>query len=341
MRNDLFYKHLTVKNIVFLAVIIAFVVLIFKNIEIFILFFASIVIACSLNPLVQKLEGKLGRNLASAIVLGGFLLLLVVCILPVCVMGIYQIGAFESTFLKYLNGLDELVKTNKFMHMLGLTQENIAIQLQHFSEHAGAIFNGLLVFAQSLGSALIYILISIICTYFFMADKEVIKETFLKLFPIKTRDRAKEIIHIIGQKIGGYIVAQVYAITSVGIVMTTGLFLFGVDYAVLLGLITAGLDIIPVVGPAIALVICLIATFETGLIPIIGVLVSFTAAQLIENNLVRPYFFGKLLNIHPILVFIFLFICAKYFGIVGALFAPAIAATASVLIEELYMKNID
>ena len=137
-----------------------------------------------------------------------------------------------------------------------------------------------------------------------MKIKEVIKETFLKLFPIKTRDRAKEIIHIIGQKIGGYIVAQVYAITSVGIVMTTGLFLFGVDYAVLLGLITAGLDIIPVVGPAIALVICLIATFETGLIPIIGVLVSFTAAQLIENNLVRPYFFGKLLNIHPILVFI-------------------------------------
>ena len=61
----------------------------------------------------------------------------------------------------------------------------------------------------------------------------------------------------------------------------------------------------------------------------------------IENNLVRPYAFSKLLNIHPIMGFTFLYIGAKYFGVIGALFAPAFAAASCVLIEELYMKNIE
>ena len=69
--------------------------------------------------------------------------------------------------------------------------------------------------------------------------------------------------------------------------------------------------------------------------------VVFAVAQLIENNFVRPYVFGKLLNIHPILIYLFLFISAKYMGIIGVVFAPAIAATVCVLIEELYIKNLE
>ncbi len=52
--------------------------------------------------------------------------------------------------------------------------------------------------------------------------------------------------------------AQIVTMTSVGVIMTIGLLLIGVDYAVLLGLIGAILDIVPVVGPAIALIICLV-----------------------------------------------------------------------------------
>ena len=51
--------------------------------------------------------------------------------------------------------------------------------------------------------------------------------------------------------------------------------------------------------------------------------------------------FGKLLNIHPVIIYLFLFITAKFMGVVGVIFAPAIAATICVLIEELYMKNLE
>jgi predicted PurR-regulated permease PerM len=47
------------------------------------------------------------------------------------------------------------------------------------------------------------------------------------------------------------------------------------------------------------------------------------------------------MNIHPILIFIFIFIAAEYIGVAGVVFAPAIAATVAVLYEELYLKKLD
>ena len=39
-------------------------------------------------------------------------------------------------------------------------------------------------------------------------------------------------------------------------------------------------------------------------------------------------------------LYLFLFITAQYLGVIGVIFAPAIAATVCVLVQELYIKNI-
>ena len=52
-----------------------------------------------------------------------------------------------------------------------------------------------------------------------MADKDVVKKGYLSLFPAQMKTRADEIIETISKKIGGYVVAQVTTMTSVGIIM--------------------------------------------------------------------------------------------------------------------------
>ena len=81
-------------------------------------------------------------------------------------------------------------------------------------------------------------------------------------------------------------------------------------------------------------------SYEFGTKIFIGVIIIFGLAQLVENQFVRPYVFSKFLNLHPLVIYLFLLIAAKYLGIIGVLFAPAIAATVVVLIEELYIKNM-
>ena len=114
-----------------------------------------------------------------------------------------------------------------------------------------------------------------------------------------------------------------------------------VPYALWLAVITAVLDIIPIIGPALALIICLVAVYESGTAIILSVIGVFAIAQLVENNLVRPYIFSKVMKVHPIVIFLFLFIAAEYIGFVGVIFAPALAALVAVLFEELYLKKIN
>jgi predicted PurR-regulated permease PerM len=190
-------------------------------------------------------------------------------------------------------------------------------------------------------SAMVYFLAALIIVYYFMADKEEVKKAYMSLFPEQMKQRADEIIETISKKIGGYVIAQITTMTSVGIIMAIGLLLIKVEYAVLLGLITAILDIVPVVGPGLALIICLITAYKAGPLTLVLILVVFAIAQVAENNLVRPYIFGKFLDLHPLIIYLFLFITAQHLGVVGVIFAPAIAATVCVLIEELYIKNIN
>jgi len=341
MINNSVFNYFTVKNVIFFMVLALLVVFAVRNPEIALIFFVSMVFACSLNPLVNRLNVKLNRPVAALIVLGAFILALCLFLLPVIIIGIYQILSLDANFDKFIEEAEVFIANHHILQQFGISKAGIANSVMNLFTNADQYIDNMVAFIKNIGSGMVYVFITIIFTYFFMSDTTSVKTTFLDLFPSDIRPRVEEIVDIIARKMGGYITAQFYAILSVGIVMTIGLLIFRVDYAILLGLLTAVLDLIPVAGPAVALIICLIAAAGSGWVPIVGVIISFVAAQFIENNFVRPYAFSKLLNIHPVMIFLFLYIAAKYLGVIGALFAPAMAAMVCVLVEELYIKNIE
>ena len=341
MFNRIIRKQIGLKNFIFSIIAVLFVIFIAKIQDIAIMFFASYVIACSLEPVVAKLAKNMSRQKAALLTMAGSLLIIGVVLVPVIVLSSAEIKTFTVSFPKYIDKLDETFQNIPLLANTPFSQfdfdkfaSSAAGMTSDFIQHSVEIIKGL-------SSAVVYFVISILIIYYFMADKEIIRKTSLRLFPKHLRKRANDIMDIISDKIGGYVAGQLVAVSSIGVIMTIGLILLGVDYGFLLGLITAVLDFIPVVGPAIGLAICIIACYEAGGKIIAGILVIFAIAQIVENNLVRPYAFSKLLNLHPIIIFLSLFLTAKYMGILGVVFAPAIAATVCVLIEELYMKNLD
>ena len=340
MFNSLFQKYVTTKNIIFFIIAILFIIFIAKIQDIAILFFASYVIACSLNPLVDKLSCKFKRNVASAIVLLSSIILISALFVPLFIIGAHEIKSFAQALPQHGELIKEYLTQNPIAAKLNFSNIDFSDILSSASGFTSGIVNSSIEAGKNIGSGLIYLIISIIIIFYFLSDKDTVKKTYLSLFPMNMQAKAGDILENISGKIGGYVIAQITTMASVGIVMAIGLVIFRVEYAVVLGLITSIMDIIPVIGPAIALIIALIVTFKSGLLPVIAVIGVFTVAQIIENNFVRPYVFGKFLNLHPLIIYLFLLIAAKYLGIIGVLFAPAIAATVVVLIEELYIKNI-
>ena len=190
-------------------------------------------------------------------------------------------------------------------------------------------------------TALVYLLAMCVITYYFIIDKDVIRRGFMLLFPEHIKNKADKILNTISEKIGNYIIAQLIAIAGVGLCVMIPLLIMRIDCAVLLGVVSALLDLIPIIGPTIAGIICLIMCYNYG--PVILGLVAFffLLAQWIENNFVRPYVFGKFFNLHPLIILFAIFVSAKFLGAIGVIFAPAIAATIAVLVDELYIKPIN
>ena len=334
-------KYITVKNIIFFIIAILFLIFITKIKDIAILFFASYVIACSLNPLVDKLNKKMNRPLASSLVLGGVLLISAVFLVPMFVMGGHQIKSFLLSLPEHISTVKEFLISTPILNKSIFSQLDLGEVISSTSNFTTKFVNSSIDFSMGFASAIVYFLAACIIIYYFLADKDIVKKTYLSLFPRQLKEKADDIIEVISKKIGGYVLAQIVTIASVGIIMTIGLMLLKVDYALILGILNAILDLIPVIGPGIGLVITILMAYKMGPLTIALIVVVFIIAQWAENNLVRPYIFGKFLDLHPLIIYFFLFVTAQYLGVVGVIFAPAIAATVCVLIEELYIKNIN
>lgn len=341
MFDNIFQKYLTTKNIIFFVVMILLIKFVVSIKDIAILFFASYVIACSLNPLVDIFTKKLKRGIAAGIVLLLTVLVLGAFFIPLIAMGGHEIKSFAAHIPQYIESVKGFMATLPVISKSQLAAIDLGDFISSASGFTSKFVNQSINISINFAQAIVYFIAALIIIYYFMADKEEVKKAYMSLFPDNMKDKAEEIIETISKKIGGYVIAQIATMTSVGLIMTIGLLLIGVDYAVLLGLITAVLDIVPVVGPAIALIICLVTASKAGALTLALICVVFAIAQLAENNFVRPYIFGKFLDLHPLIIYLFLFITAQHLGVVGVIFAPAIAATVCVLIEELYIKNIN
>ena len=341
MFENTFGKYITPRNILFLVIAILFFVLLSKIPDIAIMFFASYVIACSLEPIVQKLSKKFSRSISATIAILGGIIVIFAFFIPIILIAGYEIKELAISFPQYAETLKGYLLNSSFVNKTALTQVDISGVISSASGVTTKVVEEAINIGRHLGSGLIYFIISLLLIYYFVVDRDIIRKAVVKLFPAPMRKRADEIMDNIAEKIGGYVIAQIITIASVGVMMTAGLFILQIDYALVLGLMTAILDIIPVIGPAIALVICLVVCYKSGFGILALITLVFSITQLTENNFVRPYVFSKFLDLHPILIYLFILLAAKFIGIIGVVFAPAIAATVVVLVEEVYIKNLE
>ena len=177
---------------------------------------------------------------------------------------------------------------------------------------------------------------------FYLAyDEKRIKDKFIEFFPPKDKKTASRILDNISSKVGNYVFAQGIAMAFVGLVTAIGLLILKNPHAILLGFITCIFDIIPVIGPSVAIGLTLISSMFGGFGYVILTFVICILAQFAQNQFLRPIVFGKLMNMHPLMIIVALLLCSRIFGFWGIILAPAIASVVCVLVDELYLNRIN
>ena len=334
-------EWINTKNVACALLFLAVVLFIPKIVGIFLLFYAAFVVTSSMEPFIEKLQKYIGRKWAAAIIVLTFFVISILTLIPIIIAAINQIISFIQTLPEIMDNTIQILYTktiwgHKLTDLIDL--QDVINSMGGFTQN---ILNKSIDFTLNFAQISVFLFVFMMIVFYFAIDKDYIQEKFSEFFPSDVKENAKNILGTISAKVGAYVRTQAIAMVAVGFMVMIGLMILGIKYAFLLGLISGILDIIPIIGPAIALVAIIIVAHAAGWVKIILAIGIFLLCQQLSNYIVRPFLFGKFMSLHPLTLFLALFIAQQYFGVIGVILSPAIASTVCVLVDELYIKRIN
>jgi predicted PurR-regulated permease PerM len=186
-----------------------------------------------------------------------------------------------------------------------------------------------------LAGGLFGIVTILILTFYMLVDSASIFDRFLRLFPRDQRRRIAVISSDISVKVSAWLGGQMLLAAVIGVTATLGLWLLGVPYFFVLGLIAAIGELIPMVGPLLSAIpaVLVALTVSPGLA--LATAIFFLLQQQFENHILVPKVMSAQVGVSAVTVITSLLIGGSLLGIVGALLAVPTAAALQVIFDEL------
>jgi predicted PurR-regulated permease PerM len=205
------------------------------------------------------------------------------------------------------------------------------IQLAGFLSQALVLFRVVLGF---LGGALNFIFILFLALYL-TADADRILRYFVSWLPAERQAQAFTVAGDMGEKLGGWVRGQLLLSAIIGGITLVGLLLIGVPYAVLLALVAALGEAVPMVGPIFSAVPAVIVAFFHSPLQGLLTIVLYILVQQVENAVVVPKVMERAVALHPLVVMLALLIGGELYGVAGAILSVPVTAALSVVVAEI------
>jgi predicted PurR-regulated permease PerM len=176
-------------------------------------------------------------------------------------------------------------------------------------------------------------------TFFMLLEGPTWISMFWQTQAASKRAHGKKLAAEMYQAMVGYVNGKLLAAVLAGITTFIALIILGVPYAAALALVLALLSIIPIFGATIgALIVVAVCLFHSVSSAVI-MLIFFFIYQQIENNIIQPVIFKKVLDVSPLLVFVSVLVGTAAAGILGALIAIPVTASLQILIRDFYARR--
>src|ERR1700691_5050496 len=299
----------------------------------------ALFIAAGLDPGVTWLERHRSPRWAAVLtvllvllaVLGGF----VAAAIPPLVA---QAGALADHLPQYAHSLkdhnSELGKLNAKYH---LQQRGSKLLSSKGSTLVGGVLGaGKLV----LSAATSVILITVMVVYFLFSMPK-IRLFAYRLAPHSRRTRVILIGDEIFTKVGGFVLGNVLTSVIAGIGTYIWLLIFGVPYPILLALMVAIFDLIPVIGAYVGGAVVSLVALPVSLPVAVGTLGFYVAYKLAEDYFIVPRVMGKTVQVPAVVSLGAGLIGGTLLGIIGALVAIPAAAAIRLFLQEVVFRRLD
>jgi predicted PurR-regulated permease PerM len=189
----------------------------------------------------------------------------------------------------------------------------------------------------SLSSILLFLVFTFIYTFFFLLYRRLIMKFMESVFLTENKSLVHEIIEqvqfIIRKYINGLLIEMAIVVTGVSVAFS----IMGVQYAILLGLITGLFNIIPYIGILTAMVISSVVTLGTS--PdgsqVIWVVVTLVITHLIDSNILLPMVVGSKVRINALVTVLGVIIGEMIWGIPGMFLSVPVIAVLKIIFDRV------
>jgi predicted PurR-regulated permease PerM len=309
--------------------------------EILLPFVAGLAIAYLLTPLTDRLQrAGVNRLVASLVIISLMVMAFVLIILLVAPLLGSQLTSFIEKIPGYVTKLQSLLSDPSrpwIQKLLGAGISNDKAISDLVSQGAG----WLTTFLKSLwsgGRAVVSLFSLIVVTpvvaFYLIFDWHQMIETVDSWIPLRQRETVRQLARETDKAIAGFVRGQSAVCLILGSFYAVALTLSGLNFGLLIGLISGLITFIPYVGSMTGLILSLgvaVAQFWPEYTPIAVVLGIFLIGQFIEGNVLAPKLVGESVGLHPVWLIFALLAFGYLFGFVGLLVAVPLAATIGVL----------
>lgn len=336
-----------------LAVAVMTVVLLFyalpRILAYFLPFVIGFVLSLIANPVVKFLEKKIkikrkyGSALMIILVIGAIVL---VCygLFSLLLNGLFSFAQYFPTM--YHEAEKELVmaaeQAEKFLNQIPFWKD---FKISGMGESIEDFLNGLMPefgqptvlaiggFAKNIPNMLVGLVIGLLATYYFIADKERMHAAVERYVPKSFQERISYIYGKLMMVVGGYFKAQFKIMLIIYVVVLVGLLLIDVRYAWLIGFGIAFLDMLPVFGTGTVLCPWAVVKLFTGDYQMAAGLLVLYVLTLTIHQLIQPKLVGDSVGMDPFSTLVFMYIGFKINGVIGMILAIPIGMILGNLYE--------
>ncbi|HNY11308.1 MAG TPA: AI-2E family transporter, partial [Candidatus Wallbacteria bacterium] len=236
--------------------------------------------------------------------------------------------------LNYISKFQKLLKSNP--QAQAFIMNTFDIIKDYLLDISLSILYGLMAFTI----ALVHYALVAILSFYFLEDFKSLWHGFCLKIPSHYRNKVISLTTEVDDVLGNFLRGQLIVCLIVGTTFSFSLFFIGVDFAFIIGPIAGFFNVIPYLGPIIALVSSLvIALLKWGLtkamiLKAMLIMISILTIHLIDAFGMQPYIADKSFNMHPLTLMLLLFIGLQIYGVLGMFLAIPIYGVGKVIHKE-------
>ncbi|WP_348760263.1 AI-2E family transporter [uncultured Salinisphaera sp.] len=307
------------------------------------LIFAAFLVAVGLNGLARVVQRGLPvrRHAAVAIVAAGLALFLGISITAIAINIVSQAPELKTQVAQSIDQLqsrlDDYQLTQTFLSnsLMGEASQNESgrsIGERLTGELSGAAS----VTMTTLTDAFVIVIIGLYLAF----QPSLYRDGLLRLFPPGQRERAWDISEEAADAVRRWLTGRVLSMTVTGLASAAGLWLIGIPFAFLLGLLAGLFTFIPYLGALVSAIPALLVAGLHGYWPMVYVAVLYIALHTIEGYILAPMIQKRAVSIAPGFLLSVQVLGGAIAGVMGVALATPIALVIAVGVQLAYVRDV-